>query len=137
MGIAPLPSEKRDGGSGSLRRRLRRMLKEDELDRYLVAKNAPIRPESKEAQKRRGTYQDIERMYENDCAPVKSPMMVFSAAEDLITHACQSGSCTVWRLSTTYPILINASRIVIESEARIEFNGIGVPNVVTCQESVW
>jgi hypothetical protein len=39
--------------------------------------------------------------------------------------------------STTYPMLINASRIVMESEARIEFNGIGVPNVVTCQELVW
>jgi hypothetical protein len=34
-------------------------------------------------------------------------------------------------------MLINASRIVIESEARIEFNGIGVPNVVTCGELVW
>jgi hypothetical protein len=29
-------------------------------------------------------------------------------------------------------MLINASKIVIESEARIEFSGIGVPSVVTC-----
>jgi hypothetical protein len=29
--------------------------------------------------------------------------------------------------------LINASKIVIESETRIEFSGIGVPNVVTCR----
>jgi hypothetical protein len=64
-------------------------------------------------------------------------MMVFSAAEDLITHTCQSGSRNFRRMSMTYPILISASKIVIESEARIEFNGIGVPNVVICQESVW
>jgi hypothetical protein len=32
-------------------------------------------------------------------------------------------------------MLINASRTVIESEARIEFSGIGVPNVVTCRQS--
>jgi hypothetical protein len=35
-------------------------------------------------------------------------------------------------VSGTYPILIKASRIVIESEARMEFSGIGVPSVVTC-----
>lgn len=30
-------------------------------------------------------------------------------------------------------MLVNASRTVMEGEARIEFSGFGVPNVVTCQ----
>jgi len=31
-------------------------------------------------------------------------------------------------------MLINASRMVIESEAIIELSGIGVPNVMTCKD---
>lgn len=75
------------------------------------------------------TYQTMERAYENDCAPVRRPMMVLSAAEDLVTCDCQLRSFIV--VSRTYPMLINASKTVIESDARIEFSGIGVPNVVT------
>lgn len=56
-------------------------------------------------------------------------MMVLSAAEDLVTCDCQLRSFIV--VSRTYPMLINASKTVIESDARIEFSGIGVPNVVT------
>jgi hypothetical protein len=54
MGIAALPSEKRDGGRGSLRRRLRRMLETGELVGRkriaLVARIAPIHidPEKRE-----------------------------------------------------------------------------------------
>jgi hypothetical protein len=92
MGIAALPRENLDGGRGSLRRRLRRMLERSETVSWweivLMANHGPVRFKVAK-RKGDGTYQNMDRAYENDCAPVKSPMMVFSAAEDLITHACQ------------------------------------------------
>jgi hypothetical protein len=60
-----------------------------------MASHVPVHFEVEKRKRGRGAYQNMDRAYENDCAPVKSPMMVFSAAEDLVTHACQPESCIV------------------------------------------
>jgi hypothetical protein len=140
MGIAALPSEKRDGGRGSLRRRLRRMLETGELVGWCriaqVDRSTPVLSNTRGAKGTRCLPRYGQKIGERLRARQKSN-------DGVQRRRGSDGACLSAEglhslvVSETYPMLIKASRIVIESEARIEFNGIGVPNVVTCQGLVW